>query len=79
MTDASRSGWPKEADSDAVRSLIKSNPCQSSRELAEVLQVSKSIVHVEPRKLVFVRKLDYWVPHTLTEATGFHALTSVLL
>lgn len=69
LSDATRSGRPKEVDSEAVRALIESNPRQNVRELAERLAVSKSTIQVELRKLGFVSKLDYWVPHTLTEAS----------
>lgn len=65
LKDAPRSGKPTEVDDDKIKALIKSNPCYTTREIAETLKISQKSVHVYLKKLGYVSKLDIWIPHEL--------------
>ena len=71
LQDAERSGRPSTIDDDELKIKIAENPRINVRDLAELLQISKSAVHEHLQKLGFVSRLDVWVPHKLTEKVIF--------
>ncbi|XP_024888503.1 histone-lysine N-methyltransferase SETMAR-like [Temnothorax curvispinosus] len=48
--------------------MIDSNPHYTTREIADVLLISKSSVENYLHQLGYVSRLDVWVPHELKEA-----------
>ena len=55
------------ADDDLIRTLIKNNPRQTTRQIAERAHISHTTVVTRLKALGFVRRYDVWVPHDLTE------------
>lgn len=49
-------------DDEAPKSLVESNPQQSTCELAKILKISQSTKHLE--KMEKFSKLSVWIPHT---------------
>ena len=68
VRDAPRSGRPKMIDSDQMKAVVEQDCRLTTREIADILKISKSSVENELHKLGYVSKLDVWVPHKLTEA-----------
>ncbi|XP_071646493.1 histone-lysine N-methyltransferase SETMAR-like [Temnothorax longispinosus] len=68
VKDKLRSGQPNEIDSDKLKAMIDSNPHYTTREIADVLLISKSSVENHLHHLGYVSRLDVWVPHELSEA-----------
>ena len=55
------------ADDDLIRTLIKNNPRQTTRHIAEIAHISHTTVVTRLKALGFVSRYDVWVPHDLTE------------
>jgi len=68
IQDVPRSGWPVKIDQDKVRTLIDTNKRYTTREIADVLQISKTSVANHLHQLGYISRLDMWVPHELSEA-----------
>jgi [histone H3]-lysine36 N-dimethyltransferase SETMAR len=62
-----RSGRPPAIDNNVLKSLIESNPRQSTRELAVMLGVDNTTICDHLRQIGKVKKLEKWVPHELSE------------
>ena len=60
---ASRSGRPVEIDSDKIKALVDANRRYTTRDVTEILNVSKSSVENHLKALGYVSKLDVWIPH----------------
>lgn len=67
LQDEPRPGRPSVIDDDILEELIKVDPRQTVRELAVILKVDPTTVCNHLHKLGKVRKLEKWVPHTLSE------------
>lgn len=67
LEDRPRTGRPSEVDDDRLRQMLDDNPRQTTRELAEILEVSHGTVENHLHAMGKVCKLAQWVPHTLTE------------
>lgn len=67
LKDQERTGRPSITDDDQLKTLIENNPRYTTRELAEILKISKTTVHEHLVKLGYVNRYDVWVPHNLTE------------
>ena len=68
LQDQLRSGRPSELNDDHLRHLVRADPQQTTRELAETLGgVSNSTVVEHLKAIGFVSKLSKWVPHQLTD------------
>ena len=67
LDDASRSGRPVEVDSDQIETIIENNQCYTTREIADILKISKSSVENHLHHLGYVNRFDVWVPHKLSE------------
>jgi len=58
---------PSTTDEDQIKTLIENNPRYMTRELAEMLNMSKSIIYEHFVKLGYINRFDVWVPHDLTK------------
>ena len=67
LCDKQRSGRPQSVDDNVLKQMVKENPRQTSRELAERLSVDHTTVLDHLHKLKMVSKLEVWVPHELTQ------------
>ncbi|XP_012062025.1 PREDICTED: histone-lysine N-methyltransferase SETMAR-like [Atta cephalotes] len=67
IKDAHRSDRPSKIDDNEMKALVQTNKHSMVRELATALKVSVGNVHGHLKSLGFVKKLDVWVPHELTE------------
>jgi len=67
IKDAHRSGRPSKIDDNEMKALVQTNKHSILRKLATALKVSIGSVHGHLKSLRFVKKLDVWVPHGLTE------------
>ncbi|GFT15881.1 histone-lysine N-methyltransferase SETMAR [Trichonephila clavipes] len=66
VEDAPRSGWPVEADKDAIKAFVDANR-RITREIGLRLNLSNSTVYDHLKGLGLSSKFDVWVPHVLTE------------
>ena len=69
LDDAPRSGRPVEVDSDQIKTLTENNQCYTTREIANILKISKSSVENHLHQLGYVNCFDVWVPHKLSKKT----------
>ena len=60
-------GRPVEVDSNQIETLIENNQCYATREIADILEISKSSVENHLHQLGYVNCFDVWVPHKLNE------------
>ena len=62
-------GWvrPAEVDSDQFETLIENHQHYTTREIADILQISKSSIENHLHQLGCMNRLDVWVPHKLRE------------
>ena len=67
LKDEPRAGRPSDFDDNLLKAILEQNPCQSTRDIAERLNTSRSTVNRHLEKLGKVRKLGVWVPHNLSE------------
>ena len=71
------SGRPVEADSDQMETLIENNQffffflennqCYTTREIADILKISKSSAENHSHQRGYVNRVDVWVPHKLSK------------
>lgn len=67
LKDKERSGRPQNLKTDKLEELLKEDTAQTTRELAEKLDVNQSTVARHLQALGKNEKLGKWVPHELTE------------
>lgn len=67
VKEKERSGRAVEMDNNQIKNLIETNPRYTSRDIANILQISHPTVLNHLRKLGFVNQLDVWVPHELSK------------
>ena len=67
LDDVLRSSRPVEVDSDQIETFIENNQCYTTREVANILKISKSSVENHLHQLGYVNLFDVWVPHKLSE------------
>ena len=65
--DSPRSGRPSEIDDDQLRARIEADPQVTVRDLAEEFKVSKTTIDDHLKAMGKVSKLNYWVPHKLSD------------
>jgi len=65
--DRKRSGRPLVVDDEQIKSLIESNPHYTTREIAEIIDVSQKTVVNHLHTLGYVSRYDIWVPHNLCD------------
>ena len=67
LDNAPQSGRPVEVDSHQIETLIENNQCYTTREIANILEISKSSTENHLHQLGCVNRFDVWVPHKLSE------------
>ena len=67
LDHAPQSDRPVEVDSDQIKTLIENNQCYATREIADILKISKSSVENHLHQLGYVHRFDVWVPRKLRE------------
>ena len=65
LKDEPRPGHSSAFDAEALKSLVECNACQSTRELADKLNMSQSTILRHLEKMGKVSKLGVWIPHAL--------------
>ena len=65
IKDAPRSARPMAVDNDKVKALVDANHRYTTRNVAEIPNVSKSSVENHLKALGYASKLDVWTPHRL--------------
>ncbi|KAK6047080.1 hypothetical protein COOONC_15418 [Cooperia oncophora] len=68
LEDEDRSGRPSELDMRQLRRVLKSDPFQSTRDMASTLDTHHSLVEAGLQKLGITTKLGRFVPHRLKPA-----------
>ena len=67
LDDAPWPGRPVEVDSDQIKTLIENNQHYTTREIADMLKISKSSIEIPLHQLGYVNHFDVWAPHKLRE------------
>ena len=67
LDDAPWSGRPVEVDSDQIETLIENNQRYTTREIADILKIYKSIVENHLHQRGYVNHFDVWVPYKLSK------------
>ena len=67
LDDAPWPGRPVEVDSDQIETLIENNQCYTTREIADILKISKSSAENHLHQFDYVNRFDVWVPCRLSE------------
>ena len=67
LDDAPQSGRPVEADSDQIETLTENNQRYTTREIADILKISKSSTENHLHQLGYVHCFDVWVPQKFSE------------
>ena len=67
LDGAPRSGRPFEVDNDLIQTLIENHQRYTTREIADILKMSKSSIENHWHQLAYVNRFDVWVPHKLRE------------
>lgn len=65
--DNERSGRPSVVDDDQIKTLIEKNPRYTTREIAEIVNISQKTVVNHLQALGYRSRYDIWVPHNLSE------------
>ena len=63
LDNAPRSGRPAEVDSYQIETIIENNQHYTTREIADILKISKSSVENHLHKFDYVNHFDVWVSH----------------
>ena len=69
LDDAPRSGRSVEVDSDKIKTLTENNQHYTTREIADILKISKSNVENHLYQLGSVNRFDVCVSHKLSKKT----------
>ena len=64
---APRSGRPVEVDSDQIETLTENSQRYTTREIADILEISKSSIENHLHQLGYVNHFDVWVPRKLSK------------
>ena len=79
LDDAPQSGRPVEVVSKQIKTLTENNQCYTTREIADILKISKSSTENHLYQLGYVNHFDVWVPHKLSEKTFLTVFPHVIL
>lgn len=78
LEDKERSGRPLEPIDEKLNALLEENPCQSTRELANQLNISHTSVSNHLHRMGKIIKLGKWIPHQLTETNIINRFNTCL-
>ena len=67
LDNAPRSGRPAEVDSDQIETIIENNHRYITREITDILKISKSRIENHLHQFGYVNHFDVWVPRKLRE------------
>jgi len=67
LEDQPRSGRPVEVDNDRLNVLVESDPRQTLRELATIMECSHEAIRQHLQQLGKILKHGVWVPHKLSD------------
>ena len=67
LDDAPWSGRPVEVDRDHIKTLIENSQHYTTREIADILKITKSSVENHLHQLGYVHRFDVWVPSKLSK------------
>ena len=76
LEDEFRGGRPKAMEADELEALLQQDPRQTTRELAEKLEVDHSTVVRRLKEMGKIQKMGKWVPHTLSEGNKLQRLNT---
>ena len=76
LDDAPRLGRPVEVDSDRIKTIIDNNQRYTTREIADILKISKSSVENHLHHFGYVHRFDVWVPHKLRGKKRFDHIST---
>ena len=79
LDNAPRLGRSVEVDSDQIKTIIENNQHYTTREIANILKISKLSVENHLHQLGYVNRLDVWVPHKLSEKNFLTIFPHVIL
>ena len=79
LDDAPQSGRPVEVDSDQIETLIENNQHHTTREIADILKISKSSTGNHLHQLGSVHHFDVWVPHKVSKKNLFTIFPHAIL
>ena len=63
LDDTLRLGRPVQVDSNQIETLIENDQRYTTREIADILSISKSSVENHLHQLGYVNCFDVWFPH----------------
>ena len=66
LDNAPQSGQPVKVDSNQIKTLTEINQHYITREIADILKISKSSVEKNLHQFGYVNSFDVWVPHKLS-------------
>ena len=75
LEDKERSGRPKETEDEALQNLLDEDCTQTTRELADKLEVNQSTIQRKLAAMGKIQKVGHWVPHELSQANMTQRLT----
>ena len=67
LDNAPRSGRSVEVDSDQIETITENIQHYTTREIANILKISKSSTENHLHKLGYVNRFDVWIPRKLSE------------
>jgi histone-lysine N-methyltransferase SETMAR len=67
LEDAPRSGGPVTTNDDEILALVQHNRNLTTQEIADELNIHRTTIGYRLKKLGYVKKLDVWIPHKLSE------------
>ena len=67
LDNAPRSGRPVEVDSDQIETFNENNQRYTTREIPDILKISKSSIENHLHQLGYVNRFDVWDPRKLSE------------
>jgi len=67
LEDAPRSGRPSEINDDEIKALIENDRHLTAEEIAKRINISATQIRAHLKAMGYVKKVDIWVPHELSE------------
>ena len=67
---------PVKVDSDQIETITENNQCYTTREMADILKISKSSAENHLHQVGYVNRFDVWVPRKLSEKNLLNRISS---